>query len=90
MSEYLQIIKSYWWLITGIGCVITWIINAVIGYLNYRQKGNEYLDRQRNRRFWRWFGIGVGVSILVHLLSNPSEHQEVSQEVYSGKETDRK
>ena len=37
------------------------------------QKKSEYLDRQMNRRFWRWFGIGAAVSLLIHLAPNPTD-----------------
>lgn len=73
MIEFLQLLKSYWWLVLGAFGFIAWIINTLFMYLKYRQEGEEYIDKQQNRRAWWWVAVGFGVLALILLLHAPKE-----------------
>jgi len=79
MIELLQLLKSYWWLVLGVCGFIVWLINTILAYLKYRQEGHEYLDRQRNRHYWRWLGCGIGVAVLIQLIPEPEEPTKVPE-----------
>ena len=57
----------------GISGAIAWAFKAVIDYLYYLRVGEEYWNRQKNRWFWRLFGISFGVAVLIRHFSEKKE-----------------
>jgi len=74
--EQISILKSYWWLITGVGAIVVWLTNFIFQLVRLSRERQQDQLTNENRSFWRGFGTVALAIWTIHLFSsNPDDHQ---------------